>query len=133
MATDNPVSPFVLGRPKDPDFGSKENLLLVRKWISTCAMGECSNCEPAEEPALPFRVIDVWPTGQNPSDIVRLHISSPGERGQYVTLSYCWGHGQTFVTNSGTLEAMKISIRISQDLPTTLQDAIYMTRELGFR
>lgn len=44
----------------------------------------------AELPLLPTRVIDVGLEGRH---LTRLHISEPGERGRYLTLSYRWGEG----------------------------------------
>jgi hypothetical protein len=63
---------------------------------------------------------------------VRLHVTSAGERGHYVALSYCWGHQQTFILKSFNFKSMVHSIPL-ENLPKTIRDAIYLTKALGFR
>jgi Heterokaryon incompatibility protein (HET) len=76
-------------------------------------------------PRLPTRVIDV--TYENP----RL-VESQGETSQYVALSHCWGKSKTVVTNTCTLSSRKKGIEF-YSLPKTFQDAIIVTRRLGYR
>jgi hypothetical protein len=74
---------------------------------------------------LPTRVIDV--TYENP----RL-VESQGETSQYVALSHCWGKSKTVVTDTCTLSSRKKGIEFCS-LPKTFQDAITVTRRLGYR
>jgi hypothetical protein len=54
------------------------------------------------------------------------------ENGDYVTLSYCWGSKQRYVTTTETLPSFLS--RIEEDkLPSTIQDAIRLTRALRIR
>ena len=76
-------------------------------------------------PRLPTRVIDV--THDNP----RL-VESQGESSQYVALSHCWGKSKTVVTDTCTLSSRKKGIEFCS-LPKTFQDAIMVTRRLGYR
>ena len=51
---------------------------------------------------------------------------------KYVALSHCWGETNTAILKEDTLRTMTGGIDWSQ-LPKTFQDAIYVTRRLGFR
>jgi hypothetical protein len=78
---------------------------------------------------LPSRVIDVGPHdgSRNPC----LHISK-GETGSYLALSHCWGLNQHFTTTKETLHA-RLDGFVMSDLPKTFQDAVFITRQLGYR
>lgn len=78
---------------------------------------------------LPKRVIDVNPTGDGST--VRVHITGRHEKTPYVALSYCWGGEQKVTTTAKTLAANLISIP-KNTLDQTIQDAIVMTKKLGF-
>ena len=60
--------------------------------------------------------------------------TSPGSKGQYIALSYCWGKGLPFTTITANLTKHKEDggIRYAQ-LPRTLQNAIFLVRYLGIR
>lgn len=78
---------------------------------------------------LPTRVIDVGDDSREP----RLHISSEGEIGEYVSLSHCWGRSQHSCKLSyQTLEQWQRSIPLSI-LPRNFYEAIFITRKLGQR
>jgi hypothetical protein len=77
---------------------------------------------------LPVRVIDVGLLGESS---IFLHVSR-GQRGQWLTLSHCWGKEvptRTTMTNIGKISH---TLEISS-LPPTFQDAILITRKLGYR
>jgi hypothetical protein len=58
--------------------------------------------------------------------------TEPGQVGQYVALSYCWGACKLpFRTTSLNLERHRQGFRFAR-LPTTLQDAIMIARFLGY-
>ncbi|KAK4184901.1 heterokaryon incompatibility protein-domain-containing protein [Podospora australis] len=140
---DHAISLAVLASPEDPaavhiserlpadNFMSDTVMDQAVKWIKDCLEGRHPGCVYSGKPLLPTRVIDV---GLDAYSNVRLHISSPEKRGDYVALSYCWGGPQPVTTNtdniiqfSGT-EGIPISA-----LPQTLQDAVLITRRQGFR
>jgi hypothetical protein len=50
----------------------------------------------------------------------------------YVALSYCWGQDQQSKLTRGTIDSMSNEI-MWQDLPKTIQDAIFVTQELQIR
>ena len=78
----------------------------------------------------PTRVLDVH------NNAVRLW--EPGScadskiHGPYLCLSYCWGTEPFLGTNSDNIEAHKVNIPWNS-LPRTFQDAIDITRRLGYR
>lgn len=62
-----------------------------------------------------------------------MHISTPGEKGRYVTLSHCWGPGGIdFLLKEANIEQLRHAIH-TEALPRSFQDAIVITRRLGFR
>lgn len=79
---------------------------------------------------IPARIIDVG--FEDGSEALRLHITENGERAPYVALSYCWGGPQQFTTTSATIQQRINGIPMTE-LPQTIQDAIKITRKLGFQ
>lgn len=77
---------------------------------------------------LPKRLIDVGSPG---SETVCLEVTE-GQVGTYLALSYCWGLSKSLVTTMDTLDDNLQGIPITS-LPKTLLDAVYITRELGFK
>jgi hypothetical protein len=98
-------------------------------------MRDCENNHPhcrsaAASTTLPPRVLDV--SGSSDSSAVRLYESAENEQGRYATLSYCWGGPQESQTTLANLQARLSSMSLAE-LPQTLQDAVYITRELGIQ
>ncbi len=59
-------------------------------------------------------------------------VSTTGEHGEYITLSYVWGGDQVHKTTTANLSTYEQGIAPSL-LPATIRDAIYVTHMLGFR
>jgi hypothetical protein len=59
-------------------------------------------------------------------------VESQGESGLYVALSHCWGKSKIPVTDTPNLPERKKGIQF-QSLPKTFQDAIVVTRRLGYQ
>jgi hypothetical protein len=79
---------------------------------------------------LPTRLLDV---GSRRGEWIRLYIPEPGERDRYLTLSYCWGKGgHKARTTDSTFEEYQKNIPWEL-LPKTIQDAITVARNTGFR
>jgi len=89
-----------------------------------------SFCGSPEVQELPSRVLDVGPA--DGSSDPKLHISSSGEHGHYVTLSHCWGTRDRLTTTSRNLEQHVRGIPF-HSLPATFRDAVVVVRRLGFR
>ncbi len=104
---------------------SLEALEKINGWIANC-FDECAYCDSPELPELPSRVIDV-----SMSDgIVRL-VETNKTRAKYICLSHCWGLEQIITTTKSTYEDRKKAIDWEQ-LSRTFQDAITLTKRLGF-
>ena len=117
---------------------------VIRPWLQQCDADhpcECGGLKHVEHlksfvtisterelPTLPTRVIDV---GIESNSQTKLHISQPGERGRYLTLSYRWGEGN----DAAMTTAHNIAARVEQidvaSLPNTIKDAIDVTRAMG--
>lgn len=110
-------------------------LSTIRRMIRDCVSTH-SRCQLNQPTTLPRRVLDVML--EDGSKVVRLRDSFSDQkqdygRGEYCTLSHCWGSGTSIPkTTFSTLNAYRQSIPWS-DLPKTYQDAISLTRALGFR
>jgi hypothetical protein len=87
------------------------NLDLCKTWIDQCASSHVQ-CPRALNRALPTRLLDVGSSGHT-SDF-RL-VETRGQKGQYVTLSHCWGKSRPPVMSTMTYEKNLecISIRYS--------------------
>jgi hypothetical protein len=77
---------------------------------------------------LPKRVIAVGCSDQ--FEDIRLE-ETTGQQAQYLALSHCWGTSRHLTTEKATLKERKSNISWS-DFPKTFQDAIIVTRQLGF-
>ena len=100
----------------------------IRTWIKECdpTHDTCSS-KTKDSTNLPTRVLAV---GQPGCQTVRL-VETGGKRGAYLALSHCWGKARNLTTTTVTLELRKKGIHLA-DLPATIQDAVLVTRELGF-
>jgi hypothetical protein len=83
---------------------------------------------PSRDPHLQWDQRPSW--DPSPSD-PRLFITH-GTRGKYLTLSHRWGGSKIIKTTLSNLEAHTRRIPFS-DLNKTFQDAVVITRKLGFR
>lgn len=99
---------------------------LARQWIQGCINSEKKHgkCLPPTIPPLPNRVIYIGTT----DDDLRLHVSTPGEKSYYTSLSHCWG-GRTPIKTTLT-RLSEYTIHIPTPLPQTFADAISVTRVL---
>lgn len=103
----------------------------IDTWIKDCLENH-SECPRSADTLLPTRVLDVGVDGDGSSEDVRLHVSSTGECGRYIALSYCWGTCTQTRTVKDNLSDHIQSITVA-NLPQTIQDAVRVTRELKIR
>lgn len=75
---------------------------------------------------MPTRLIHV-PAAED--DLPRL-CQTKGRRGQYVTLSYCWGSGGSCKTTPSNFEERQRGIPLDV-MPKTVRDAIHLVRRMG--
>lgn len=123
--------------PKPPlcaSTGEPEVLNIAIWWLQRC-LKEHKMCHIAgahsDSSEKPARLLYV---GSAQDNACRLFMNNPEENGKsppYLTLSYCWGQkGFTRLTNVN-LENFIESIDITT-LPKTIEDAIHITRRLGY-
>jgi hypothetical protein len=79
---------------------------------------------------LPTRVLDIGPSLK--LDEVRLIKTTSDITAPYIALSHCWGPNQAFTTTTKSFAERKRAIQI-EAMPQTFQDAIFVTRLMGFR
>ena len=123
--------------PQNEDFAtvstaSEASFSQASRWLRDCLANHrlCSQTPDADF-APPTRVIDIGICGRKL--LPRLYLSSSEDVNmKYVALSHCWGETNTAILKNHMLRAMTRGIEWSQ-LPKTFQDAIYVTRRLGFR
>ncbi|KAE8834196.1 hypothetical protein HRS9122_08276 [Pyrenophora teres f. teres] len=134
-------SPFsAIGRGRHITENPLENtgLSTARSLVKNCLETHGTCGQPGKPTALPKRVLDLSPGGDDPKSI-RLHESEyihderGYEHGEYVALSHVWGLENGIPkTTLATLESHKKSISWTA-LPRSYQEAIFFTRALGFR
>ncbi|KAI4952331.1 hypothetical protein J4E91_002800 [Alternaria rosae] len=118
-------------------------------WVSQCDDHHAS-CRQSTPKAtlLPTRLLDLGslPIGADFKGVrgdpralledtaLKLVELPPGSTGRYIALSYCWGQGLPITTTSKNLQKHKGNEGIKyMQLPSTLRDAVFLTRYLGVR
>jgi hypothetical protein len=94
-----------------------------------CCRKNHAQCSNEHESMLPTRVINVGSQGDR---AIKLHPTQEGERGPYLTLSYCWGKLPQYVTTKKTINDESYTIQLD-NLSQTVKDAVSVTRQLGFQ
>lgn len=98
---------------------------LALKWIDQC-LADHPLCR-IQSTSLPTRVVAVGKEGEDPRILV-----SENLRGLWVCLSHCWGSERPVSTTSKNLEERRMRLSWN-DLPPLFQNAITITRKLGFQ
>ncbi|ORY12955.1 heterokaryon incompatibility protein-domain-containing protein, partial [Clohesyomyces aquaticus] len=96
------------------------------EWLDQCIQNHSNRCPPGASAALPTRVICVGDALTDPY----LYESSPGEKGVWAALSYCWGRARTMTTTTATFDQRKAGFAL-ETLPKTCRDAILAARALS--
>lgn len=122
--SDDPLEAIFTARAVELSSQS-DKCLDLQTWIKKCKE-EHPLCSWTADHILPTRVIDVGSESEDP-----FLFESNGARGEWLTLSHCWGGGTPLQTTSRTLDIHKSSITMDS-LPETFRDAILLTRLLGY-
>ncbi|KAF9226160.1 HET-domain-containing protein [Gyrodon lividus] len=130
FSDDPTTASYIRRRDMNFDVGSDASYQLAKTWLQEC-VEEHEGCPKYEQQPLPARVLDVTPIDGSLQHQIRLCVPN-GEAAAYTTLSYCWGGPQPFSTQKSTLETLMKGIDMQQ-LPSTICDAITVTRRLGLR
>lgn len=110
---------------------SDASFALARSWVHNCTSNhnKCTRNIGLNDQKPPTRLIDVGSDSSDP----KLYETSerlPGASIEYVTLSYCWGKARTLTLTTTNYQSFLGGIPMDK-LPTTLRDAIIITRNLG--
>ncbi|MCJ1396867.1 hypothetical protein MMC11_000057 [Xylographa trunciseda] len=109
---------------------SEECISVAADWLRDCVTNHkiCSRLLQTDQ-QLPTRVIDVGlaSTSHKPQLIL-----TSGKCGSWAGLSYCWGGGSTFVLKTSNIQDFMRGIPL-EDFPSTLRDAIIITRHLNIK
>ncbi|KAH7174965.1 heterokaryon incompatibility protein-domain-containing protein [Fusarium flagelliforme] len=111
--SEDKASEYVTARP-----------LRVDTWLDDCKDHEDCSSSYTNAP-LPTRVIEVSPVDQEQPRVVE----SGGQRGEYTTLSYCWGKAPFQTLNTSNYAQCLRGLDMST-LPLTVQEAITVSRKL---
>jgi hypothetical protein len=112
----------------DPTFFMQTEIEGARKWLHHCLENHPTCGSPSTYASLPTRLVAVGSSTRDPY----LYIPGPEEKGSYLTLSYCWGEGDSLKTTKDTLGKLRTGF-VLEDLPKTCQDALVVARQLGIQ
>ncbi|KUJ19941.1 HET-domain-containing protein [Mollisia scopiformis] len=124
---DNPAAKYVPGRRQGKELTSAA-VNVIHDWLEECH-DKHKFCPKHLVRELPRRVVDVGRQGE--VSLPRLHISKPGEKGEYAALSYCWGEDPQTMTTAATLSTYIQCL--PSNLSNSISDAITVCRKLGVR
>lgn len=124
---DNPAAKYVRGRWQSKEL-TPAIVDTIYSWLDECHDNH-KTCPKRCIGELPRRVVDVGAEGDDSSP--RLHISRPGEIGEYAALSYCWGAESQIVTTAATLNTPVHGL--PPNLSNSITDAITVCRKLGVK
>ena len=105
---------------------SDQSLAFVKNWIKSCR-DDHPQCRTNADFNLPTRLIKIHEEG--------IRLWTPGdttEKHDYATLSHCWGALETLKVMKSNVEALSSNILLAS-LCKTFQDAVLVTRSLGYR
>ena len=119
-----------LGHPHSSSTGSFEALALAKEWFDDC-MHRHPRCrdQHSREGWNPTRLIDV---GSTDDPVKVIFDTSSISCVPYLTLSHCWGNAKFLQLTGATADELQQGIAVSK-LPKTFQDAIQVTRQVGFQ
>jgi hypothetical protein len=86
-------------------------------------------CNQHENLQQPSRLLDLDPPSSRHDTIT---LVTPEERPPFAALSYCWGADFGFQTTLSTLTHVQSGLKL-EEIPQTIRDAVFVTRELGLR
>jgi hypothetical protein len=113
---------------------SHEHLMQAKEWISKCASDHplCENVFVPKESKvyLPKRLLNVNTSyGDTVVSLISTKDLKPYCNIDYFALSHCWGEKMSIKLTSQNADEIK-NMKL-EDLPTTFQDAVSITRSMG--
>ena len=119
---------LIRGRPVCSDSLSCSAQAIIAGWIDDCLKSH-PLCPSNLNSCLPKRVVDVGPSDCSQELFI---FTSEEQIGQWIALSHCWGGELSSATTTANLEARTHNLAL-KSLPLNFQDAITITRTLGYR
>ncbi|KAH7391162.1 heterokaryon incompatibility protein-domain-containing protein [Phaeosphaeria sp. MPI-PUGE-AT-0046c] len=116
----------------DDHTGSKVNLELAKIWLQECQLthDKCAASQPRKAHSnLPSRLIDIL----DPEKPYILEVEEHLDHDDYLTLSYCWGHGKRLLNTLHSKESFQQGLPMDDRLPLTFREAFQVTRALGYQ
>ena len=107
------------------DAASADCASLIESWLAKCSQHACKK---QTDVLLPTRVIEIPFDTSIPPRLC----SSRGRKGRYVALSHCWGGAEMVKLTTKQLANFNTALDVDS-LPRSLQDALTLTRSLGFK
>ncbi|KAI3321651.1 heterokaryon incompatibility protein-domain-containing protein [Xylariaceae sp. AK1471] len=120
VKSDDKEAPLAI--PRDQRLHGDDKFRLIRAWLDQ-SLTKTGLHSPNQQPLLPTRILDVS------CDSPKIHVSKPGERGRYATLSYRWGKSDLFQTTWDNFDKHCKGIDLDS-LPKTLKDAVRVAKML---
>ncbi|PQE07936.1 heterokaryon incompatibility protein [Rutstroemia sp. NJR-2017a WRK4] len=118
-----------LGRSISSRSDTAECYALANEWLQDC-MHNHKDCGPLTALPSPTRIINVG--SQASSKHPFLDVDAPRDHCMWAALSYQWGGSDELKLKAETFARLKSGIPVG-DFPSTLRDAILITRELGLQ
>ncbi|CZR54078.1 uncharacterized protein PAC_03961 [Phialocephala subalpina] len=134
--TGSTLTHIIRNRPVESiSLKSREMRDAIHQCVQKC-LSKHKHCQRIKcAPLLPSRILQVSPCQEPDSQVrqpVKLHISLPDERAEYIALSYCWGGPQPVLATRENLSRHQQGFDTSC-FPQTIRDAIAVTRGLKIR
>lgn len=106
---------------------SAQSLRQVRNWFTTC-LEKHSLCSQSTGRVMPAMLLEI----NKRNGVRRIQLIDTAAIGvtPYAALSYCWGGDQQLKTTKATADRLKSGIELIE-LPQTIQDAVFVTYNLG--
>lgn len=100
----------------------------MKQWLSTCS------CDPQSSTATVFKPTRLIDLGDG-TDLDHFTVKSSSEIlvPAYLCLSYCWGGDNNLICARNCFDTLGQWKALVKDAPTTIQHALIVTRDLGFR
>lgn len=119
-----------LGRLYPP---RKVNLCLISTWLKCCEDNHQGDCKTSFRSRVPHPATKITFYG---IDVKGMNLSKLEADSVYCTLSYVWGSTKQFLTTKSSLHHLSQPGGLSRfwdEIPSTIQDAIGLVRDLGLQ
>ena len=129
---DSPARSLASTVPHNITLSTKSNACreIIQQWTTRCDKSH-RKCWEGKTTTLPKRLVDV----EHADDTGHIRVMETNHLStevRFAALSYCWGNTSTLRLTLSTMKEFTTGVAIER-LPSTLQDAIDITRSIGLR